>query len=133
MDQDKLFQLLGAIVEANHTALKQNAKALQQNREFLQFIQKRDAAVSSRHDVELEKAKLELEAARIHNEELRMNLAAYEQLGVSRKQMITEAVGLNVVKHKTAMLNAKADSDYAEERVTREAKKLEKTRNESSQ
>jgi hypothetical protein len=40
MDQDKLFQLLGAIVKANHTALKQNAEALQQNREFLQFIRR---------------------------------------------------------------------------------------------
>jgi hypothetical protein len=62
------------------------------------------------------------------HEEMLLNLKALDELGVSRETLILEAHGLQLVRHKSAMLNAKADSDNAAERAERAAKRLEESR-----
>jgi hypothetical protein len=53
INEEKLFALLGAIVEQNQELVRQNA-------EFLQFIQQRDAGLDQRTALEIERLKLEI-------------------------------------------------------------------------
>jgi hypothetical protein len=126
VNEDRLFQLLGAIVETNQAVLKQNEHLLEQNGEFLAFLKERDALVAAHfalrnREIELTLPGLERQAA-----EIAAHYAALEQFGVDVNGHIKEKAGLQLVRHRMDMVRAQEDQEYAEKRAARKLEELSK-------
>ena len=115
MNEEKLFELLGSLVETNQSFLKQNEEVLRQNAELIRFVKERDAGWAERTTLEIKRLEHDVVVAAFHREEVELSRRALAEFGVDLSQHIKEKVGLQLVTHKSATINAQSDMEYAQE------------------
>ena len=89
MNEDKLFELLGAILVQNKQALDQNAQALAQHARLVEIIEKREPLSREHLELTNERIRQDNTVGLMHVQDLQVNDEVLKALGISRAEMIT--------------------------------------------